>query len=34
VETLRGYELIPGDIPITGAIYDVKSGRVLEVIRK
>jgi len=34
VETLRGSELIPGDIPITGAIYDVKSGRVLEVIRK
>jgi carbonic anhydrase len=34
VETLRGSELIPGDIAITGAIYDVKSGRVLEVIRK
>jgi carbonic anhydrase len=34
VETLRGSELIPDDIPITGAIYDVKSGRVLEVIRK
>ena len=34
VETLRGSELIPGDISITGAIYDVKSGRVLEVIRK
>jgi carbonic anhydrase len=34
VETLRGSELIPDDIPIAGAIYDVKSGRVLEVIRK
>lgn len=34
VETVRGSELIPDDIPITGAIYDVKSGRVLEVIRK
>jgi carbonic anhydrase len=34
VESLRRSELIPDDIPITGAIYDVKSGRVLEVIRK
>jgi carbonic anhydrase len=34
VETLRGSELIPSDIPFRGAIYDVKSGRVLEVIRK
>src|SRR3989337_775365 len=31
VETLRGSELISGDIPIAGAIYDVKFGRVLEV---
>jgi carbonic anhydrase len=34
VESLRRSELIPDDIPITGAIYDVKTGRVLEVIRK
>ena len=34
VESLRRSELIPDDIPMTGAIYDVKTGRVLEVIRK
>ena len=34
VETLRRSELIPDDMSIAGAIYDVKTGRVSEVIRK
>lgn len=33
VETLRRSELIPDDIQISGAIYDVKSGEMREVAR-
>jgi carbonic anhydrase len=33
VRTLRDSPFIPRDIPISGAIYDVRSGRVLEVVR-
>ena len=33
VETLRGSPLIPRNIPISGAIYDVRSGRLREVVR-
>jgi carbonic anhydrase len=31
MDTLRQSELIPNDIPISGAIYDVRSGRLLTV---
>jgi carbonic anhydrase len=34
VETLRRSELIPNDIAIAGAVYDVRNGRVSEVVRK
>lgn len=34
VETLRRSELIPDDVPISGAIYEVATGRVHEVLRK
>jgi carbonic anhydrase len=33
VDTLRSSDLIPKDIAISGAIYDVKSGRLEEVVR-
>jgi carbonic anhydrase len=33
VATLRQSPLIPRDIPISGAIYDVRSGRLQEVVR-
>ncbi len=33
LDTLRSSPLIPGDIPIAGAIYDVRSGRLTEVAR-
>ena len=33
VETLRRSELIPSDIQISGAIYDVWSGEIREVVR-
>jgi carbonic anhydrase len=33
VATLRNSPLIPRDIPISGAIYDVRSGRLQEVVR-
>jgi carbonic anhydrase len=33
VATLRNSPLIPRDIPISGAIYDVRSGRLEEVVR-
>jgi carbonic anhydrase len=33
VQTLRDSPLIPGNIPISGAIYDVRSGRLQEVVR-
>lgn len=33
VETLRNSELIPEDIVISGAIYDVRSGEIREVVR-
>ena len=33
VQTLRESLFIPPDIPITGAIYDVRSGRLREVVR-
>jgi carbonic anhydrase len=33
VKTLRDSPLIPKDIPIYGGIYDVKSGKVTEVVR-
>jgi carbonic anhydrase len=31
VERIRNHPLVPGDIPIYGYIYDVKSGKLLEV---
>lgn len=34
VDALRSSELIPDDIPVTGAIYEVETGRLQEVIRK
>ena len=34
VDTLRGSSLIPNDIPVAGAIYDVESGKLHEVTRK
>lgn len=33
VKQLRASPLIPNDIPITGAIYDVTSGKLTEVVR-
>ncbi len=33
VETLRSSPLIPKDIPISGAIYDVRTGRLQPVVR-
>jgi len=33
VATLRNSPLIPRDIPISGAIYDVRTGRLQEVVR-
>jgi carbonic anhydrase len=33
VQTLRESPLIPADIPISGAIYDVRSGQLQEVVR-
>jgi carbonic anhydrase len=33
VETLRNSELIPEDITISGAIYDVQTGELREVVR-
>jgi carbonic anhydrase len=33
VETLRNSELIPDDITISGAIYDVQTGELREVVR-
>jgi carbonic anhydrase len=33
VETLRDSDLIPNDINLTGAIYDVESGEVREILR-
>jgi carbonic anhydrase len=33
VETLRNSELIPDDIFISGAIYDVRTGQLQEVVR-
>lgn len=34
VTTIRESPLIPSDIPIFGAIYDVRTGRLQEVVRK
>jgi carbonic anhydrase len=31
VKRIREHPLVPGDIPVYGYIYDVKSGRLLEV---
>ncbi|MBA4117029.1 MAG: hypothetical protein H0X71_11490 [Rubrobacter sp.] len=33
VETLRRSEFIPDDIQISGAIYDVQSGQLREIVR-
>ncbi|CAA9444477.1 MAG: Carbonic anhydrase, beta class [uncultured Rubrobacteraceae bacterium] len=33
VETLRGSDLIPDDISVSGAIYDVETGELREVVR-
>ena len=33
VETLRNSDLIPDDIPVSGAIYDVETGELREVVR-
>ena len=34
VETLRNSDLIPDDISISGAIYDVQSGELHEIVRR
>ncbi len=31
VERIRSHPLVPADVPIYGYIYDVKSGRLIEV---
>jgi carbonic anhydrase len=31
VKRIRSHPLVPGDIPIYGYVYDVKSGKLLEV---
>jgi len=31
VQRIRNHPLVPGDIPIYGYIYDVKSGKLVEV---
>ena len=31
VQRIRNHPLVPGDIPIYGYIYDVKSGKLIEV---
>ncbi len=33
VETLRNSDLIPDDVLVSGAIYDVRSGELREVVR-
>ena len=33
VEIVKNSDLIPDDIPVTGAIYDVKTGELREVVR-
>ena len=33
VETSRSSPLIPSDIPVSGAIYDVRTGKVREIVR-
>ncbi len=33
VETIKSSELIPDDILVSGAIYDVKTGQLREVVR-
>ena len=33
VETLRNSDLIPDGVLVSGAIYDVRSGELLEVVR-
>lgn len=33
VETLKSSELVPGDVTIVGAVYEVESGKVREVVR-
>jgi carbonic anhydrase len=33
VQTLRDSPLIPNEIPVTGAIYDVHSGKLMEIVR-
>jgi carbonic anhydrase len=32
VKRIRAHPLVPGDVPIYGYIYDVKSGRLIEVL--
>lgn len=34
VEALRSSELIPDDIAVTGAIYEVETGQVKEIVRR
>jgi carbonic anhydrase len=33
VQTLRNSDVIPDDVLVSGAIYDVRSGELLEVVR-
>ena len=33
VQTLRNSDLIPDDVLVSGAIYDVRSGELFEVVR-
>jgi len=33
VEIVKSSDLIPDDIPVTGAIYDVKTGELREIVR-
>ena len=34
VEAVRSSELIPDDIPVTGAVYEVETGRLRETVRR
>ena len=31
MKRIRSHPLVPGDVPVYGYIYDVKSGRLIEV---
>ena len=31
MKRIRAHKLVPGDVPVYGYVYDVKSGRLIEV---